>query len=214
MMVTDVSTAFTFEPALNPPSPFAVTAPSFGYDHDFDNLELPFLELSPTSPALSDVWRDIEDEVVDSDLFYGACADIERLLAEMSSAANPGDDGGDPRFIRPKPMHSRSLRSSSLEPGKAPVVPVSASQGRRGSASDLVPGLVPVVGRRNQDPQRQSMPTTSAASTLVLSAGSDSVVTSTASASRRTRSSTRRGGVLTPSGDSDENRRQLLRGFW
>ena len=189
MMVTDVSTAFAFEPALNPPSPFAVTAPSFGYDHDFDNLELPFLELSPTSPALSDVWRDIEDDVVDSDLFYGTCADIERLLAEMSSAANAGDDENR-RFIRPQPVDTRVLRSSSLEPGRAPVADVSTRQSRRGSASDLVPGLVPVKGQHSsQDTRSESTSSVLAASTSVSSAVSTSVVTTTTSKTRRTRSS-------------------------
>ena len=142
-MVTDVSTDDEFEPSLNPPSPFANFAPTVGYD--LGDLELPFLALSPTSETFHDVWQDVEDVVLDPELYYGAFDDIARLLAEMSStvtesesstgasAASSSDSSEEQWASLPKTKSSRVLRSAkksvhdtSLVLGKAPVLPAGA----------------------------------------------------------------------------------------
>ena len=168
-MVTDVSTTFEFDPALNPPSPFIVTAHMSGYD--LSDFELPFLELSPAAPALGDAWQDVEDEIMDPDLYYGACSEIERLLADMSSAASgksasSTDDEEAGRFVRPFQPSDDVFSAAELSPGRAPVVTRSRSK-REGSLTDLKPGLLPVKGRSEVIETSVDKPTTSSAGLVV-----------------------------------------------
>ena len=168
-MVTDVSTTFEFDPALNPPSPFIVTAHMSGYD--LTDFELPFLELSPAAPALGDAWQDVEDEIMDPDLYYGACSEIERLLADMSSAAggkstSSTDDEEAGRFVRPFQPSDDVFSAAELSPGRAPVVTRSRSK-REGSLTDLKPGLLPVKGQSEVIETSVDKPTTSSAGLVV-----------------------------------------------
>ena len=173
-MVTDVSTDDAFQPSLNPPSPFVSCAPTVGCD--LEDFELLFIALSPTSETFIDVGRDVEDEVLDPELYYGAFDDIARLLAAMSStteesasstgasAASSSDSGEDHWIAFPKIPSTRVLQSAkkaaddtALKPGRAPAPPAEGDKKRLASASSLEPGLVPTGKKKSQSTRQASV---------------------------------------------------------
>ena len=126
-MVTDVSTALQLDPMFQPPSPFTVCAPSNSCDISLGDLSLPFPELFDDSVCFDDALKNAGEMLIDPEIYHGACADMERVFAEMSSGKRPIDTGEDDdggrgakkAKLTPEKAKQRSSKASSSSKGKA-----------------------------------------------------------------------------------------------
>ena len=126
-MVTDVSNELQLEPLFEPSSPYIVCAPPSSSDLSFDDLELPFPELFEVENGFDDSLRKAGQLVIDPALYHGACADMERMFAEMSSgkkrtAAGVDDNPPAPKIPKAAPVAPESAPTSSEN--KPPELPV------------------------------------------------------------------------------------------
>ena len=113
---------------FEPSSPYIVCAPPSSSDLSFDDLELPFPELFHVENGFDDSLREAEQLVIDPALYHGACADMERIFAEMSSgkkrtAAGVEDDPPAPKIPKAAPVTTESAPTSvEGKPAGLPVI--------------------------------------------------------------------------------------------
>ena len=203
VMVTDVSTTFELDPALEPPSPFTVCAPV----HDTIDVELPFEALSPLSSASRDFWCDIEDDLVDPVFYQGACDDIEQLLTGMADAderfrSRRQLESSEPRRVLRPATHAVTKKAAEKAPKPAPET---TSAGKKRKRPGSPAGPVPPQ-RRSKRLATSARTSTSAASTSVTApAASTSVVASTSSAAAVGKTPAGSAGAITTAAPTQEN---------
>ena len=154
-MVTDVSNELQLEPLFEPSSPYIVCAPPSSSDLSFDDLELPFPELFEVENGFDDSLRKAGQLVIDPALYHGACADMERMFAEMSSkkrlAAGTDEDAPAPKV--PKAAPESAPTSSENKPPELPVISAVVTKAEPSSGTVTSPPRVQKARRSKGKPR-------------------------------------------------------------